>query len=78
MDRVRKWAFGDYTIADGHGSEKQRVRVNAAIGIVEWTRGESVRQLMERADKEMYGDKMRPRAASSGGGSSELAAAGSG
>ena len=61
MARVRKWAFGDYTICEPRGTEKARVRVSASIGIAEWLNGESVQQLIERADHKMYTDKMRPQ-----------------
>ncbi len=65
MDRVRKWVFGDYTICHD-GSEKTRLRVTAAVGLAEWISGETIQQLMERADRQMYADKMSPKSAPSG------------
>ena len=65
MDRVRKWVFGDYTICRDDGGEKARLWVTAAVGVAEWISGDTVLKLMERADREMYADKVRPK---SGGG----------
>lgn len=62
MERVRKWVFGDYAISEARSTEKVRLRVSASIGAAEWLEGETVQQLVERADREMYADKMRPQA----------------
>ena len=59
LDRVRKWVFGDYTIAIEGEAEKAKIWVSAAIGIAEWQPGEPVQQLIERADKAMYLEKTR-------------------
>jgi len=76
MDRVRKWVFGDYVITEGRNAEKVRLRVSASIGIAEWKSGESVQQLVERADHEMYADKIRPKPSASGEPSSRIALVG--
>jgi diguanylate cyclase (GGDEF)-like protein len=57
LERVRKWAFGDYTIAPEAKVDKIKIWVSAAVGIAEWKAGEAVQQLIERADRAMYKDK---------------------
>ena len=59
LERVRKWAFGDYTIAPEGPTEKIRILVSAAVGIAEWKAGELALELIERADRAMYKDKTR-------------------
>ena len=59
LDRVRKWVFGDYTIAVEGEPERVRIWVSAAIGIAEWKRSEPVQHLIERADRAMYEEKTR-------------------
>jgi diguanylate cyclase (GGDEF)-like protein len=66
IDRVRRWAFGDYTIDLGGDSEKLRVHVDAAIGLAEWVSGETVEQLIGRADLSMYEDKQHPKPRTAG------------
>ena len=60
-DRVRQWVFGDYTIVTDGDTEKIRMRVDAAIGIAEWIAGETVEQVIQRADRAMYEDKRHPK-----------------
>jgi diguanylate cyclase len=77
MDRVRKWAFGDYTLAEFNAKQKTRVRVSASIGTAEWVWGESVQRLMDRADHAMYQDKLHPKPLSSESRATGFAAIGS-
>ncbi|HZD33353.1 MAG TPA: GGDEF domain-containing protein [Candidatus Angelobacter sp.] len=77
MDRVRKWAFGDYTLAETRGKEKTRVQVSASIGTAEWIAGESAQQLVDRADHAMYQDKLHPKPSSSGSHNPGIALVGS-
>lgn len=60
IERVNRWAFGDYTIHVGETPRK--VAVNAAIGAAEWQAGDTLRTLLDRADAAMYRDKRRPPA----------------
>jgi diguanylate cyclase len=64
LDRVRKWAFGQYKISDG--KELVPVRMWAAIGLAAWDGKETAVQLLARADELMYDEKgislPRPRA----------------
>lgn len=55
LDRVRQWAFGEYTISTGKGTVQ--VVLNASIGIAAWDREESAVELMARADGRMYAEK---------------------
>lgn len=53
--RIRQWVCGEYTIPVSGGTRK--VRVDAAIGLACWTQGESMKDLLKRADVAMYEDK---------------------
>jgi diguanylate cyclase (GGDEF)-like protein len=57
VERVRKWAFGDYKIKGGR--ETHQVQVSASIGIAAWDRQESLEDLISRADRAMYEEKRR-------------------
>jgi len=55
LDRVRKWAFGEYKISDG--KEIVQVTLKAAIGVAAWNGKETIVELLARADERMYGEK---------------------
>jgi diguanylate cyclase (GGDEF)-like protein len=55
IERMQKWVFGDYTIPVGAG--KITIRVDAAVGVVQWQPGETALEVVERADASMYKDK---------------------
>lgn len=55
IERIERWVLGDYTIRVGEASHK--VPVSAAIGAAAWNAGDSLRELLDRADKAMYRDK---------------------
>jgi diguanylate cyclase (GGDEF)-like protein len=59
MERIRKWVFGDYTIVLDATEKRTCVRVSAAVGLAEWRHGEALLQVIERADRAMYGEKTR-------------------
>jgi diguanylate cyclase len=59
IERQRRWLFGEYTIQTGE--EKLKVDVSAAVGLAEWKRGESMADLVARADTAMYKDKVAAR-----------------
>jgi diguanylate cyclase (GGDEF)-like protein len=61
LDRLRQWAFGDYTIQLGTGVEVVKVRVDAAIGVVQWRPGKTMQEVIELADAAMYREKKRGR-----------------
>ena len=53
--RVQKWVFGDYTV--GGPGEQRKVYVDAAVGVAEWQPGETLAELLGRADQLMYRQK---------------------
>lgn len=61
VDRLRKWVFGEYTIRPGKGNGEVKVTVDAAVGIAPWSDGQILKDLIERADSEMYRQKQLAR-----------------
>jgi diguanylate cyclase (GGDEF)-like protein len=55
IERIRKWVLGNYTIRAGAGSRK--VSVTASIGTAESKPGETLNELLGRADAAMYQQK---------------------
>jgi diguanylate cyclase (GGDEF)-like protein len=55
LERMQKWVFGGYTVQ--LGAEGPKVNMDAAIGLVEWQAGESIKQVLGRADAVMYQQK---------------------
>lgn len=55
LERVRKWAFGEYAIETGKGTVK--VNMKASIGIASWDKKETMVELLARADASMYAEK---------------------
>ena len=54
-ERMQKWVFGSYTL---HlGAEGPKVDMDAAVGLVEAQPGESIKELLARADSRMYKQK---------------------
>jgi diguanylate cyclase (GGDEF)-like protein len=59
VQRMRPWVFGSYQIELPSGQID--VVVNASIGIAEWAPGETILQVISRADADMYRDKAATR-----------------
>lgn len=59
IDRLRKWVCGNYTIQVN--SVATKLEVGASIGLAERLAGETMNELVERADVEMYRDKAASR-----------------
>ncbi len=55
IDRIEKWVLGDYPVETTGG--RQKVRLNASIGIAEWRPGKSARDVITQADTAMYAKK---------------------
>jgi diguanylate cyclase (GGDEF)-like protein len=55
MERLRRWVIGEYTVQVG--TDVAKVNMDAAIGVVEWQPGETMREVLGRADAAMYGEK---------------------
>jgi len=52
---MQKWVFGSYTL---HlGTEGPKVEMTAAVGLVAWQAGETIKGLLGRADVLMYKHK---------------------
>jgi diguanylate cyclase (GGDEF)-like protein len=59
VQRMRPWVFGNYDLNLEGAAVK--VVVGASIGMAEWVRGESMLQLLTRADAELYREKSAVR-----------------
>jgi diguanylate cyclase (GGDEF)-like protein len=57
IERLRKWVFGEYTIKTGQGDTEVKVPVDASVGLEQWKPGETLQQIIERADATMYKEK---------------------
>jgi len=57
IERMRQWAFGEYSIETATAAGGTKVRVEASIGLVQWQPEESMREVIERADAAMYREK---------------------
>ena len=59
VERMRKWVFGSYTL---HlGTEGPKVEMDAAIGLAERRPGETLKEVLARADAQMYKQKAEMR-----------------
>lgn len=54
-DRVREWVCGNYSVPGKSGAV--RLSVNASIGVAQYIPGETLKDLLARADAAMYEDK---------------------
>ena len=61
VDRLRKWVFGEYTIKTGAGPDEVKVSVDASVGLAQWKAGETMQQIIERADAIMYKEKQEAK-----------------
>ena len=60
LERIRRWANGSYAVkgdSNAPDSNAPKVRVTAAVGVAQWNPGESMRDVLGRADAAMYADK---------------------
>ncbi|MBZ5656908.1 MAG: GGDEF domain-containing protein [Acidobacteriia bacterium] len=57
IERLRKWVFGEYTIRPGKGTGEVKVDVDASVGLTQWQPGETIQEIIERADADMYRQK---------------------
>jgi diguanylate cyclase (GGDEF)-like protein len=57
MERMKQWVFGDYALELGAGVAPAKIRVDAAIGVVQWQPGENMQTVIKRADAAMYREK---------------------
>jgi diguanylate cyclase (GGDEF)-like protein len=61
LDRTKRWTFGEYKIQLGEGAPEIKVDASAAIGLAQWQPGESMKDFIEHADKDMYVNKEQMR-----------------
>jgi diguanylate cyclase (GGDEF)-like protein len=54
LERIRHWVNGNYAVKDNPDA---KVNVTAAVGAAQWNPGESMRDVLGRADAAMYADK---------------------
>lgn len=55
VERMRPWVFGNYEL--DLGGSQLSVMLSASIGMAEWAPGETMLQVISRADAEMYREK---------------------
>jgi diguanylate cyclase (GGDEF)-like protein len=55
-DRIKRCAFGAYSVPVG--TQVHKIQLHAAVGIAEWNGCESARDLIARADRELYDVKV--------------------
>jgi diguanylate cyclase (GGDEF)-like protein len=61
VERVRKWACGNYTVNGAAGSLK--LQIAASVGLAEFNAPDSMKELLDRADAAMYRNKQSRSAA---------------
>jgi diguanylate cyclase (GGDEF)-like protein len=59
--RISEWINGEYTVSAG--SKPSKVTIAASVGIAAWQRGETITELLQRADANMYKCKTAMKAA---------------
>jgi diguanylate cyclase (GGDEF)-like protein len=64
LERIRRWVNGSYALTGTSNAPK--VKVTAAAGIAQWTPGETMRDVLGRADAAMYADKPKVSAITRG------------
>jgi diguanylate cyclase (GGDEF)-like protein len=67
MRRIEEWVFGRYYIRGTGGKSTQPIEMTASIGLAGWNSGETMPQVIERADTAMYANKNAQRTAGIGG-----------
>jgi diguanylate cyclase (GGDEF)-like protein len=55
LERIRRWVKQSYALTGD--SDAHPVKLTAAAGIAQWKPGESMRDVLTRADAAMYADK---------------------
>jgi diguanylate cyclase (GGDEF)-like protein len=63
LERIRRWVNGSYAVKGN--SDAPKVKVGAAVGAAQWNPGETMRDILDRADAAMYADKSAAAAATS-------------
>ncbi len=61
VERLQKWALGEYTIPPSAGGKAVKVKVEASIGLAQWQPGRDMTALIASADSAMYSEKPKAR-----------------
>lgn len=61
VERLQKWALGEYTVQLATGSKEVKVKVEASIGLAQWQPGQTMQELIASADSAMYSEKPKAR-----------------
>jgi diguanylate cyclase len=61
IDRIKDWVFGKYTIQVGAMKKSIEILLDASIGVADWHPGDTIEQIIEKADRAMYREKNRSR-----------------
>ncbi len=61
LERVQKWALGEYTIPLAASSSQVKIKVDASIGVAQWQPGQTLQHLIASADSAMYREKALAR-----------------
>ncbi|MGA6981001.1 MAG: GGDEF domain-containing protein [Candidatus Sulfotelmatobacter sp.] len=61
IERLQKWVVGEYTVQLDKASKALKFDVKASLGLAQWVGGESMKQLIARADSAMYKQKQQAR-----------------
>ena len=57
VQRMQEWVLGSYTVQKA--SEESKIDMTAAVGLAEWRPGETLKEVVARADALMYQEKKR-------------------
>jgi len=57
LDRVQKWALGEYTVRIGAAAGPAKIKVGASVGLAQWQGGQTLPDLIASADSAMYREK---------------------
>jgi diguanylate cyclase len=57
VQRIQEWVLGSYTVQNL--SEDSKIDMSAAVGLAEWQPGETLKEVVARADALMYQEKKR-------------------
>jgi diguanylate cyclase (GGDEF)-like protein len=61
VERIQKWALGEYTIPLGAGATAAKIKVSASIGVTQWQAGQTLPDVIATADSAMYREKALAR-----------------
>jgi diguanylate cyclase (GGDEF)-like protein len=57
IERLESWVFGKYKIQVGTENKTVEVRLDASVGVADWHPGETIEEVVEKADQAMYLEK---------------------